>query len=336
LQVRPDEAISLGRTGVQVTRLGVGCAWFGNLYQAVPEDAATAVLARAFELGIRLVDTAPLYGFGLAERRIAPALALVSRDDFVLSTKVGRTLRARRPNDPLDLAYDGNGPLFVDAAALYAEFDFSYEAVMRSIEESLGRLGVERLDIVLIHDPDDHYAQAVDGAYRALHSLRDEGVVGAIGAGMNQPGMLARFARDTDIDCVLLAGCYTLLDQSGAEEMLPECARRGIGVVLGGVFNTGVLAQPSPQACYKYQVVPDDVLARVRQLARICESHGVPLKAAALQFPFRHPAVTSVLTGVRSTVELDDNASLLQLPVPEAMWQELYSSGLLSSPRDEP
>ena len=259
----------------------------------------------------------------------------MSRDDFVLSTKVGRTLRARRPNDPLDLAYDGNGPLFVDAPALHAEFDFSYEAVMRSVEESLGRLGLERLDIVLIHDPDDHYAQAVDGAYRALHSLRDEGVVGAIGAGMNQPGMLARFARDTDIDCVLLAGCYTLLDQSGAEELLPECARRGIGVVLGGVFNTGVLAQPSPQACYKYQVVPDDVLARVRQLARTCESHGVPLKAAALQFPFRHPAVTSVLTGVRSTVELDDNASLLQLPVPEAMWQELYSSGLLSSPRDE-
>ena len=333
--MRPDEVISLGRTGVQVTRLGVGCAWFGNLYQAVPEDAATAVLARAFELGIRLVDTAPLYGFGLAERRIASALDLVSRDDFVLSTKVGRTLRARRPNDPLDLAYDGNGPLFVDAAALHAEFDFSYEAAMRSVEESLGRLGLERLDIVLIHDPDDHYAQAVDGAYRALHSLRGEGLVGAIGAGMNEPAMLARFARDTDIDCVLLAGCYTLLDQSGAQEMLPECARRGIGVILGGVFNTGVLAQPSPQACYKYRVVPNDVLARVRQLARICESHGVALKAAALQFPFRHPAVTSVLTGVRSTAELDDNASLLQVPVPEAMWQELYSAGLLSPPSDE-
>jgi D-threo-aldose 1-dehydrogenase len=333
--MRPDETVSLGGTGVQVTRLGVGCAWFGNLYQAVPEDAAAAVLARAFELGIRLVDTAPLYGFGLADRRIAPALAVVSRDSFVLSTKVGRTLRARRPDDPLDLAYDGNGPLFVDAPALHAEFDFSYEAVMRSVEESLGRLGLERLDIVLMHDPDDHYAQAVDGAYRTLHSLRDEGVVGAIGAGMNQPGMLARFARDTDIDCVLLAGGYTLLDQSGAEEMLPECARRGIGVVLGGVFNTGVLAQPSPQACYKYQVVPDEVLARVRQLARTCESHGVPLKAAALQFPVRHPAVTSVLTGVRSSVELDDNASLLQLPIPEAMWHELYSSGLLSSTNDE-
>jgi len=327
--VRPDEAIALGRSGVRVTRLGVGCAWFGNLYQAVPEDAATAVLARAFELGIRLIDTAPLYGFGLAERRIAPALDLVRRDDFVLSTKVGRTLRARRPDDPLDLAYDGKGPLFVDAAALRAEFDFSYEAVLRGVEESLGRLGLERLDIVLIHDPDDHYAQAVDGAYRALHRLRDEGVVRAIGAGMNQPGMLARFARDTDIDCVLLAGCYTLLDQSGAEEMLPECARRGIGVILGGIFNTGVLAQPSPQACYKYQVVPDDVLGRVRELARICESHGVPLKAAALQFPFRHPAVTSVLAGVRSTVELEENASLLQLAVPEAMWQELSSAGLL-------
>ena len=314
--MRPDEAISLGRTGVQVSRLGVGCAWFGNLYQAVPDEAATAVLARSFELGIRLVDTAPLYGFGLAERRIAPALARVGRDDFVLSTKVGRALRARRPDDPAELAYDGNGPLFVDAPALYAEFDFSYEAVMRSVEEGLERLGLERLDIVLIHDPDDHYAQAVDGAYWALHGLRAEGVIGAIGAGMNQPGMLARFARDTDIDCVLLAGCYTLLDQSGAEEMLPECARRGVGVILGGVFNTGVLAQPSPQACYKYQVVPDDVLARVRQLARICGSHGVPLKAAALQFPFRHPAVTSVLTGVRSTAELDDNASLLR-PVAE-------------------
>jgi len=259
----------------------------------------------------------------------------VGRDEVVLSTKVGRRLRARRCDDRLGLAYDGNGPLFVDAPALHAEFDFSYDAVMRSIEESLGRLGLERLDIVLIHDPDDHYAQAVDGAYRALQGLRGHGVVGAIGVGMYQPGMLARFARDTGIDCVLLAGCYTLLDQGGAEELLPECARRGIGVVLGGVFNTGVLAQPSPQACYKYQVVPDDVLARVRHLARICESHGVPLKAAALQFPLRHPAVTSVLAGVRSTAELDDNVSLLQLPVPEAMWQELHSCGLLSTPRDE-
>ncbi len=334
--MRPDEVIPLGRTGVRVTRLGVGCAWFGNLYRAVPEDAADAVLARAFELGIRLVDTAPLYGFGLADRRIAPALARAGRDGFVVSTKVGRTLRARRPDDPAELAYDGNGPLFVDAPALHADFDFSYDAVMRGIEESLGRLGLERLDIVLIHDPDDHYAQAVDGAYRALHTLRSEGVVGAIGVGMNEPGMSARFARDTDIDCVLIAGCYTLLDQSGAEELLPACARRGIGVVVGGVFNTGVLAQPSPQACYKYQVVPDDVLARVRRLARTCESHGVALKAAALQFPLRHPAVTSVLTGVRSTAELDDNARLLQVPVPEAMWQELYSTGLLSPPRDEP
>jgi D-threo-aldose 1-dehydrogenase len=328
--IRPDELVEIGETGLRVSRLGVGCAWFGNLYQAVPDEAAEQVLERAFALGIRLVDTAPLYGYGLADRRIGPVLAGRPRDDFVLSTKVGRTLRARRPDDPVPLSYTGQGPLFVDAPALHADFDFSYDATLRGIEQSLDRLGLDRVDIALIHDPDDHYAEAIDGAYRALHRLRDEGTVTATGAGMNQPQMLTRFARDTDIDCVLLAGCYTLLDQSAATALLPTCAERGVAVILGGVFNTGVLAQPNPDACYKYDRVPADVLDRTRHMARICADHGVPLKAAALRFPLRHNAVTAILTGVRTTAELDENAALLQQHTPDAMWTDLQAAGLLT------
>jgi D-threo-aldose 1-dehydrogenase len=310
-----------------VSRLGVGTAWLGNMYQAVEEEAAAAILGRALQLNVRLVDTAPLYGLGMAERRIGPVLAARPRESFALSTKVGRVLRPREPGDP-ELV-DESRPLFVNAPPLYPDFDFSRDAVLRTFAGSLERLGLERADILLIHDPDDHFSQALQGAYPALERLRGDGAVTAIGVGMNQTELLVKFARSTDIDCVLLAGRYTLLDQTGLQELLPLCAERGISVVMGGVYNTGILADPSPGALYNYRTASPEVLERVRGIQMVCARHGVPLKAAAIQFPFGHPAVTSVLTGVRSVAEFDENARMLRLPIPADLWAELRAERLL-------
>jgi D-threo-aldose 1-dehydrogenase len=323
----PGDPVRLGRTSLTVSRLGLGTAWLGNMYQAVEEDAATAILGRALELGVRLVDTAPLYGLGLAERRIGPVLAARPRESFALSTKVGRVLRPREPGDP-ELVDEGR-PLFVDAPELFPAFDFSHDAVLRTFAGSLERLGLERVDIVLIHDPDHHFQQAVEGAYPALERLRDDGAVTAIGVGMNQAELLVEFAKATDIDCVLLAGRYTLLDQTGLRELLPLCAQRGISVVIGGVYNTGILADPTPGTLYNYRTAPAELLERVRRLQAVCARHGVPLKAAAIQFPFGHPAVAAVLTGVRTVAELDENARMLRLPIPAGLWAELRAERLL-------
>jgi D-threo-aldose 1-dehydrogenase len=202
-------------------------------------------------------------------------------------------------------------------------FDFSYDGVMRSVEESLTRLGMDRIDVLLIHDPDNYFDQAMTGAYRALDRLRSEGTITAVGAGMNQAEMLTRFAREADFDVFLLAGRYTLLDQSGARELLPLCLERGIAVVAGGVFNSGILADPRPGAHYNYRVAPPELIERAHQIAAICERHGVELKAAAIQFPLRHPAVTSVLTGCRSVSELNENLSIFQSPIPDELWAEV-------------
>jgi D-threo-aldose 1-dehydrogenase len=323
----PGETVRLGRTPLTVSRLGLGTAWLGNMYQRVGEAEVASIIDRSFALGMRLVDTAPLYGLGLAESRIGPHLAARARGSFVLSTKVGRSLRPRGPRDP-GLSADGR-PLFVDAPGLYPDFDFSYEATLRSVEGSLARLGLDHVDVLLIHDPDDHWAQALGGAYPALERLRSEGAVQAIGAGMNQAEMLARFARETDMDVFLVAGRYTLLDQSALDDLLPECQARGIAVVIGGVFNSGVLASQAPGALYDYRYARAPVLARARRLAAVCARHGVSLRAAAIQFPLAHPAVRSVLTGVRSRAELDSNAEAFATPVPSGLWRELAASGLI-------
>lgn len=323
----PGESVRLGRTSLTVSRLGVGTAWLGNMYQAVDEGAAAAILGRAFQLGVRLVDTAPLYGLGLAERRIGPVLAARPRESFVLSTKVGRVLRPREPGDR-ELVDEGR-PLFVDAPPLFPAFDFSHDAVLRTLAGSLERLGLEQVDVVLIHDPDDHFGEALEGAYPALERLRADGAVTAIGVGMNQAELLVEFARATDVDCLVLAGRYTLLDQVGLRELLPLCAERGISVVMGGVYNSGILADPSPGTLYNYRTASPELLERVRRMQMVCARHGVPLKAAAIQFPFGHPAVASVLTGVRTVAELDENARMLRLPIPADLWAELRAERLL-------
>jgi D-threo-aldose 1-dehydrogenase len=292
---------------VELAPLGLGTAPLAGLYEAVDDDTAQAVVARAWELGIRSFDTAPYYGSGNAERRLGAALRGRPRDEFVVSTKVGRMLRPGRSE-------------WAGAPSLEAYFDFSHDAALRSLEASLERLGLDRVDIALIHDPDDHYEEAVAGAYRALARLRDEGVVRAIGVGMNRTELLCRFARETELDCMLLAGRYTLLDRSAAEELLPVCEQYRIRVIAGGVFNSGVLAGGDT---FDYEAASPEVLARVRSLTATCARHGVPLLAAAVQFPLRHPAVATVLVGCRTPGEVEEDVRLFELEVPQALWDEL-------------
>jgi len=287
---------------IDTGRLGLGTAPLAGLYEPVDDDTARRVVDRALELGIRYFDTAPYYGSGLAERRLGTALRAVPRDRVVVSTKVGRLLR------PGASGWTG------------AYFDFSLDATLRSLDESLGRLGLDRVDIALVHDPDDHYEEALAGALPALARLREEGVVRAIGAGMNQAEMLSRFVRETDIDCVLVAGRWTVLDRSAGEELLPLCEERGVAVIAGGVFNSGVLAGGDT---FDYERAPNGVVARVEQLRETSARHGVSLPAAAVQFPLRHAAVVSVLVGCRTAEEVAEDVHLAGLELPPALWSEL-------------
>jgi D-threo-aldose 1-dehydrogenase len=260
---------------------------------------------------------------GRALAELGPA----APEDLVVATKVGRVLRKDAPPDPTQMK-DGR-PIYVDTPDENPVFDFSAAGVRESVESSLERLGRDHLDIVHLHDPDDHFDQALGEAYPALVELRDAGVIRAISVGMNQAEMLVRFAEAARFDCFLLAGRYTLLDSSGAAELLPLCAERQIGVLIGGVFNSGILADPSPGSRYDYGAAPAEVLERAQAIAGVCERHGVSLKAAALQFPFGHPAVTSVLIGARSRQELEENLALVEAPIPAALWDELCERSLL-------
>jgi D-threo-aldose 1-dehydrogenase len=321
--VRPPglEHVELGRSGVCVPRLGLGTTAIGGLYASVSETAATAVVHRAAQLGLTHFDTAPLYGYGLAERRLGVALRSVDRSSYVLATKVGR--RLVRGGDAVQ-------PQWADPGELTPVFDFSYDGAIHSLEDSLDRLGTQRIDVAHIHDPDDHYLQARDGAYEALRQLRTSGRLGAIGVGMNQWQLLARFVRDVDLDCVLLAGRYSLLDQSALQVLLPLCAARGVSVIAGGVYNSGVLADPSRAAHYDYRRVTPGVLARVKAIRGVCARHAVPLKAAAIQFPLGHPAVACVIVGSRTVSEVEENLRLFHYPIPPVFWSDLKRAGLLN------
>ena len=312
-------------TGLRLTELGLGCAQLGNLYRAVSDDEAAATVDKAWELGIRYFDTAPHYGLGLSERRLGAALAARTRDDYVVSTKVGRRL------DPVAAPYGRDDEGFDVPATYRRVWDFSRDGVFRSLEQSLERLGLDRVDLVFIHDPDDHWLEAVKEAYPALEELRGQGVVASIGAGMNQAEMLADFVRHTDMNVVMLAGRYTLLDQGALEELLPLCVERGVSVVAAGVFNSGVLARddPADDAKYDYGPASGDVLRRARRVADVCRRHGVSLPAAAIAFPLAHPAVVGVCLGARSAEQIGRNVDLYRQTVPAALWSELEEDGLV-------
>jgi len=330
-----DTPVRLGRTPLTVTALGFGATAIGGMYTEVSDDAALDTVAAAWEAGLRYFDAAPQYGRGNGELRLGRGLAGYRRENYVLSSKVGRLLRADAPPHPDDFdstgrPYDAGAP---DVATVY---DYSRDGVLRSIEESLTRLGTDRLDIALVHDPDDYVDEALATALPTLIELRDQKVVTAIGAGMNQTAALERFARESDPDMFLLAGRYTLLEQTALQSFLPLCAQRGIAVVAGGVFNSGLLADAGAGARYNYDPAPADLIARTHRLAEVCQRFGVPLKAAALQFPIAHPCVAAVLTGTRSRVELDENARLFDLPIPGELWQELKAEGLLADDSPTP
>lgn len=310
----------LGLSDVEVTQVGLGTAPIGGLFTHVADEVAHAVVKAALDAGLNYVDTAPLYGYGVSEQRVGSALAGVGRDSYVLSTKVGRLIVETRATDG---SWNRDG--FADAKPSEAIFDYSPDAVRRSLEESLERLGLDRIDVVYIHDPDDHEEEALTSAYPVLHELRSQGVVRAIGVGMNQSRIPTRFVRETDVDVVLLAGRFTLLDQSGAADLLPACIERGANVVIGGVYNSGLLAGGTT---YNYAQAPDELVKRAQELGAICAAHGVPLKAAAIQFPLAHPAIACVLTGARSVEELNENLAMMAYDIPPALWTDLEAAGV--------
>ncbi|MEW2565319.1 aldo/keto reductase [Streptomyces griseorubiginosus] len=312
-------------TPVEVTELGFGAAVIGNLYRVTAPRTASAAIDAAWDAGIRYLDTAPHYGLGLSERRLGAALRDRPRHEYVVSSKVGRLLV---PNEhPRGVDDDG----FVVRDDLRRQWDFSRDGVLRSLEETLERTGLDRIDVVYLHDPDDHWQQAADEAMPALAELRDQGVIGAIGAGMNQSAMLARFLRETAADVVMLAGRYTLLDQSALDDVLPAAQAHGKSVVAVGVFNSGLLSQdrPAEGMKYDYQDAPPDLVQRALAIAEVCERYGTTLPAAAIAFPFAHPAVVNVTLGMRTAEQVRRNVELHARPIPDGLWDELRAQGLI-------
>ncbi|WP_405770884.1 aldo/keto reductase [Actinacidiphila glaucinigra] len=322
--MRAGELVPLGRTSLRVSRLGLGLASLGGLFSPVPAARAAAVLDRAWDLGIRLYDTAPVYGYGRSETRAGAALAARPRDAFVLCTKVGRLIEPGGPDTQ---------PIWADPPpGVGPRLDYSYAGVLRSVEESLVRLGLDRIDVLHVHDPDEDFTAAVGDAYRALAGLRAAGAVGAVSIGVNHAPVAVDFLRraaDPGPDCVLLAGRYNLLDQSGLDELLPLCAERGIAVMAAGVYQSGLLADPRPGAPHGYTTVPAELAGRVAAWREVCRRYDVPLLAAAVRFPLGHPAVASVVVGARSPEEVAQNVAYFDHPVPEEFWHAVKVAGLL-------
>src|ERR1700692_2006608 len=325
---------TLGRTGLEVSILGFGTAPLGDLYARLDDRTAIAAVKRAFEGGIKLLHTSPRYGRGLAEHRCGTAMRRTSRRDIVVCTKVGRWM------DPFHQPDNGSG--FVGGLPHRATIDYSYDGTMRSVEQSLLRLGIDRLDLLLIHDVDvwthgtdaieDRFREAMEGAYVALDKLRAEGVVAGIGIGGNEAEMCVRFAQAGSFDTMLLAGRYSLLEQPALAQFLPLAQQQGIGVLLGGVFNSGILATGAVQgAKYNYRDAPPQILAKVTQIERVCDAHGVALPTAALRFALGHPAVVSVVLGAQNPQEVERNVAALSSQVPTALWDELKAQHLLDA-----
>jgi D-threo-aldose 1-dehydrogenase len=325
--LQATDKVEIGRTGLHVSRLGLGGVALSGAppatdpHQTTSEADASAIIQRSLALGLNYLDTAPLYGVGHSERRYGQALHGRARDSYVLSTKVGRVLHPSEPGSP----------------QMTWSFDFSRQGVLRSFDASLERLGVDHVDILYMHDPDDHYLQALTQALPVLIELRAQGRVKAIGAGMNQWEMELQFAREGYCDCFLLAGRYTLLDQTALPEFLPYCVEKHISVVSGGPYNSGILAVgPRAGATFNYRAASAEMLDKAQRISTVCARHQVPLKAAALQFILAHPAIASVIPGARSVAEVEDNVRMAEFPIPAALWAELKQAGLITAAAPTP
>jgi len=327
----PIATMTHARSGLVLPRLGLGTAPIGDLYRRLDDDTAVRTVIGAVGAGVTLVDTSPHYGNGLAEARVGTALRRLDRDRIVLSTKVGRLMSPHR-GPPTGTRFAGGLPF-------QARYDYSYDGAMRSVEHSLLRLGTDRIDIALIHDVDpwthgdgaeQRFAEAMNGAYRALEALRADGSIKAIGVGLNDATVCARFARAGDFDAMLLAGRYSLLEQGALDDFLPLAADKGIAVLMGGVFNTGILATgPVEGAMYNYRPATPEVLERAGRIEAVCRAHAVPLAVAAIHFPLGHPAVASVVLGAVTPDEVARNVAAFDRTVPPGLWSDLMTEGLL-------
>jgi D-threo-aldose 1-dehydrogenase len=326
--MKPTEITTI--RDLKLTRLGLGTAPLGGLYSPVSQEAATNTIGRAYELGLSFFDTAPLYGYGTAESRLGAALADKPRDSYVLATKVGRLLRDtsdRSHNYDVDQTqFHAGEPFYKSTGPDVPIFDFSYDGAMRSLEESLGRLGVDSVDIVHIHDPDNHMDEAISGAVRALADLREQRVIGAIGVAIDHSHLGMRFIREADIDCLLIAGRCTLLDQEALPELFPLALANGVGIIAAGVFNSGVLANLDNNPTFNYVPSPPRILERAFLIRDICRDFNVPLKAAAIQYPYQHAAVTTVIVGARTPQEIEENVKLASVNIPDELWAALEAN----------
>ncbi|MBI1170061.1 aldo/keto reductase [bacterium] len=330
--MQPAEKRKFGRVDLEVTAFGFGTAPLGNIFQEIDEATSDAMFQASWQAGIRYYDTAPMYGHGLSELRTGHSLRWKRRDEYVLSSKVGRLLRPAR-RETINFAPWNN------AAAFRVEFDYSYDGTMRSFEDSLQRMALERMDICFIHDIDvftrgkdqpEVFRQAMDGCYRALRDLRDQGAVKAIGVGVNEWEVCHAALQQGDFDCFLLAGRYTLLEQEALNDFLPLCEKRGAAVVVGGGFNSGILATGArPGAKYNYAPAPAAIMDKVARIEAVCAAHKVPLPAAALQFVVAHPAIPSFIAGTRTVAQLRQNLDWFSHPIPADLWADLKSQGLL-------
>jgi D-threo-aldose 1-dehydrogenase len=317
--MRIDEQTRIGTTELHVPRLGLGTAPLGGWPDRVSEEQGVETAQGAWDAGIRLFDTAPFYGFGQSERFLGSVLPGVPRDEFVISTKVGRVL----------VPGERDESLFKGAGAATADFDFSADAVRASLEGSRERLGLEHIDIALIHDPDDHHEQALDDALPAMAEMKENGQISAVGVGMNWIEPLAAFTKEANFDCFLMAGRYTLLEQDSLDELLPTCVERRISIIAGGVYNSGILADPRAKAYYNYSAAPEDLIERALAIESVCKRFEVPLRAAAIQFPLHHPAVATVVVGARSAEEMEENVALMSQQIPPELWTALKDEKLL-------
>ncbi|WP_328771689.1 aldo/keto reductase [Streptomyces sp. NBC_00286] len=314
----------LGRSAVEVTELGFGGGPLGGLFAPLDDGTAAATLSAAWDCGIRYFDTSPHYGIGHSERRTGDFLRGMPRGAFTLSTKVGRLLVAQDSRG-------GRDESFHVPANHRRVWDFSRDGVLRSVEDSLTRMGVDRIDLLFLHDAEEHFDTALRDGFPALAELRSQGMVGAIGAGMYHTGMLTRLVKETDADVVMLSGRYTLLDHSALDDLLPACTQRGVSVLAASVFNSGLLATPRPTdgASFDYAPASPDVLRRAHGIADICEAHGTTLPQAAMAFPLCHPTVAGIVLGMRSPEEVRHNVASFQADIPERLWADLREAGLL-------
>ncbi len=330
----PLKTRKLGRTSVSVTELGLGTAPLGDLFERIEDGEAAAVIGAAWDGGVRYFDTSPWYGRGQAEHRLGRALYRQPRDEFVISTKIGRVLRRPLKQGPIKDQWLGG-------LQFQPVFDYGYDGVMRSFEDSLQRLGINSIDLLLIHDldawshrspanVDAYFGELATGGWRALEQLRDCGAVKGIGAGLNVKEAIPRFLDLFDIDFFLLAMRYTLLEQDVLDSIFPRCAERGVGIVVGGGYNSGILATGAvPGAMYNYEPAPPAILERVSRIERVCARHAVPLPAAALQFPLGHPIVASIIPGAIARAQVEQNLAAFRHPIPAGLWAELKHEKLI-------